>query len=397
MANRISAERHAAMRWRGLSGFLGVAMSAVIALGLTFGLPSRVAASDNLLHYAGGAVVTGAPKVYLIFWGSGWGMRTFNANGDMTFSNDLYGGAPRLQEMYKGLGTNGELWSGVMTQYCQGVALSATVCPNSSAHVAYPDGHALAGVYYDNQPVPINATKQQIGGEAVTMAELFGNSPNAQFVIASPPGSRPEGFPSQATGCARHDDASASFGTVVYTNLPYVMDLGVQCGMGVVNGGGPAGYLDGYTFAASHEFAESITDPILSWGWGQPGSGAEAGDMCLPPLDGFGPSQPVNVRFSTGTFAMTALWSNDTNTCETAHSILPVRVLVPNLVGETVAQAKQVLLAHGLVLGSTSSHVDCNNLGLVTSQNPLAGNLVLAGTAVNITVGTKPSPPAVCS
>jgi serine protease len=30
--------------------------------------------------------------------------------------------APYLQQLFKGLGTGGELWSGVMTQYCQGVA-----------------------------------------------------------------------------------------------------------------------------------------------------------------------------------------------------------------------------------------------------------------------------------
>jgi beta-lactam-binding protein with PASTA domain len=50
----------------------------------------------------------------------------------------------------------------------------------------------------------------------------------------------------------------------------------------------------------------------------------------------------------------------------------------------------------GLVLGSSTTTVDCNSLGLVDKQSPTAGTRVATGSAVSITTGTEPAPPAVC-
>ena len=93
------------------------------------------------LAYRGGVngigVTTGAPKVYLVFWGAGWGAQ--GASGaDVTLSGDTKGVAPVLQEFFRGLGTNGELWSGVLSQYCEGVATGSTTCSASAPHVGYP-------------------------------------------------------------------------------------------------------------------------------------------------------------------------------------------------------------------------------------------------------------------
>ena len=112
------------------------------------------AASPNDLNYGGGidgiGVTTGQEKVYLVFYGSQWGTQSTSANGDITLSGDPSGAAPYLQEFFKGLGTNGELWSGVMTQYCDGVAVGAQSCPASNTeHVAYPSAGVLAGVWVD--------------------------------------------------------------------------------------------------------------------------------------------------------------------------------------------------------------------------------------------------------
>jgi serine protease len=89
----------------------------------------------------------------------------------------------------KGLGTGGELWSGVMTQYCEGVAAGAQSCPASGGQqVAYPAGGALAGVWADQgAPSPGSATQTQLGQEAVRAAAHFGNTTaaanrNAQYV-----------------------------------------------------------------------------------------------------------------------------------------------------------------------------------------------------------------------
>src|SRR5690349_2745355 len=55
------------------------------ALGLPIGLPI-----DTNLTYGGGVngvgVTTGAPKVYLVFWGTQWGSAGTNAKGDTTLS-----------------------------------------------------------------------------------------------------------------------------------------------------------------------------------------------------------------------------------------------------------------------------------------------------------------------
>src|SRR5581483_566815 len=102
------------------------------------------AASANNLVYGGGVdgigVTTGHEKVYLVFYGSQWGTAGTDANGNTTFSGDTLGVAPRLQQMFKGIGTatggTSETWSGVMTQYWEGVAAGSLTCPAGAAHVA---------------------------------------------------------------------------------------------------------------------------------------------------------------------------------------------------------------------------------------------------------------------
>ena len=162
------------------------------------------AASPNDLNYGGGidgiGVTTGQEKVYLVFYGSQWGTQSTNASGDITLSGDPSGEAPYLQELFKGLGTNGELWSGVMTQYCDGVAVGAQSCPASNTqHVAYPSGGVLAGVWVDESAAsPVQATPFQLGTEAVRAAAHFGNTTaaanrDAQYDIVSPTGTHPDG------------------------------------------------------------------------------------------------------------------------------------------------------------------------------------------------------------
>jgi serine protease len=91
------------------------------------------AASPSNLNYGGGVhgigVTTGQERVYLVFYGSQWGTRGTDASGNVTLSGDPSGEAPYLQQMFKGLGTNNELWSGVMTQYCDGVAVGSQSLP----------------------------------------------------------------------------------------------------------------------------------------------------------------------------------------------------------------------------------------------------------------------------
>jgi hypothetical protein len=70
-------------------------------------------------------------------------------------------------------------------------------------------------------------------------------------------------------------------------------------------------------------------------------------------------------------------------------------VAVPDLRGDSTAQASATLQAAGLVLGSVSSAVDntCNNINRVLSQSPAAGTTQHVGSAVSITLGSRPKTP----
>jgi serine protease len=304
--------------------------------------PSAVhALSVNDLNYGGGVdgigVTTGHEKVYLVFYGSQWGSQSTNSHGDVTLSGDPSGEAPYLQEFIKGLGTGGELWSGVMTQYCDGVAPGAQSCPASNLqHVPYPTGGALAGVWVDESTAsPATASGHQLGVEAVSAAGHFGNATaaanrDAQYVIISPTGTNPDNWLTNGF-CAWHDyngDTTLSggavtspYGDIAFTNLPYLTDAGASCGQDFVNS---SGTLDGVSIVEGHEYAETITDQNPVGGWTD-SSGNETGDKCawITPKT---PGGSFDLKTSTGTYAMQTTWANDGSSgkgsCEASHPIV---------------------------------------------------------------------------
>jgi hypothetical protein len=305
--------------------------------------PKARSAGTGNLRYSGGVggvgVLTGPPRVYLVFWGSQWGSQSTNGSGDVTLSGDPLAVAPNLQEFMKGLGTAGETWSGVMTQYCQGVAVGAQTCPTGATHVASAAGGVLAGVWYDgSSPAPAQANGHQIGVEAVNAATHFGNTTqtansNVQYVIVSPTGTHPDGFNTGTVQfCAWHDSTGDStlsggsvnspYGQLPFTNLPYVADAGTSCGQRFVNSG-PAGTLDGVTIVEGHEYAETLTDPYPSSGWVDT-AGNENGDKCAWIKSGPGASQ--NITLGTGSFAVQSTWGNDalggSGGCEISHPVV---------------------------------------------------------------------------
>jgi hypothetical protein len=301
------------------------------------------ATSQQTVAYGGGiggiGVTSGTPKVYLVFWGSQWGIKGTNSSGELTFSKDSYHGAPYIQSLFKGLGTDGERWSGTMTQYCDGssVKTGATSCPAGAPKVGYPTGGDLTGVWYDNSAAePEAATGHAIGVEAVKAAGHFGNTTSAsnryaQYVILSAPGLNPDQYMTQGF-CSWHDyngdktldgggAVHSPYGDIAFTNLPYVMNVGSSCGAGFVN---YPGLLDGYSIVAGHEYAETLTDQNPRGGWSnhQDNSylGEEVADECA--WISFGQGAASNVKMATGTFAMQSIWSNDTNKCSISHPIV---------------------------------------------------------------------------
>jgi hypothetical protein len=295
------------------------------------------------LRYGGGAdgigVTTGRPKVYIVFWGSQWGTAS-TAKGILSLSGDPSGMAPYLQELFKGIGTGGELWSGVITQFCQGVPAGATSCPHGNRqHVGYPSGGALAGVWADEAAKePDNATGHQLAAEAIRAAAHFGNTSasknrNTQYMIVSPTGTHPDGFDTSAGNfCGWHDwngdktlpggPANSPYGHVAFTNLPYITDAGNSCGRDFVNTGA-AGRLDGVSLVAGHEYAETLTDQNPPGGWTD-SAGDETADLCE--WNSGSGAVSANLALPTGTFAMQPLfvpWAKGgRGTCEFKHAIV---------------------------------------------------------------------------
>jgi hypothetical protein len=365
--------------------------------------------ASNDLNYGGGVdgigVTTGHPKVYLVFWGSQWGSASTNGSGDTVLSNDSAGTAAKLQEVFKGLGTNNELWSGVDTQYCEGVATGSQTCPSNSAHVGYPTGGALSGVWADTSASePSTATNTQLGQEAVKAASHFGNTTatanrNAQYVILSASGTHPDNFPSGGW-CAWHDwngdvGASSSVGDIAFTNMPYVVDQGSSCGQNFVNSGS-AGTTDGVTMVEGHEYSETITDQNPAGGWTD-SSGSENMDKCAWVSPGT-TGGAANLALATGSFAMQGTWSNDSSGCAFTHPIVGTgsgnTITVTNPGNQSTVSGTAVSLqihatdsASGQTLTYSATGLPAG-LSINTSTGLISGTPTTTGT-YNVTVTAK--------
>lgn len=301
--------------------------------------PADPVTSQQVVYQAGSAgagVATSSPRVYLVFWGTQWGTASTDAAGRTTFSGDPAGVAPVLQGFFAGLGTAGEDWSGVVTQYCKGVAPGAQTCPPYAAHVAYPTGGVLSGTWEDSSAgAPANATAHALAAEAIDAAVHFGSTTpasndGAQYLIVSPTGVTPDGF-QQAGFCAWHDDtadsnldgggAVAADFAVAFANIPYVPDAGNTCGKNFVNSGA-TGLLDGVSIVAGSEYADMLTNGVPSSGWLDRTAKGVA-DKCA-----WIPHEVIqggarNLSLATGAFAVPSLFSDDfapgNGVCEVSH------------------------------------------------------------------------------
>ena len=367
------------------------------------------------LTYRGGVhgigVTTGKPAVYLVFWGAGWG--TAGTSGiDTTLVGDTKNIAPVLQEFFRGLGTNNELWSGVLTQYCEGVATGSTTCSAAAAHVGYPTGGALAGVWVDPSTTAVTSAgstaaspvDHDIAAEAVLAAAHFGNTTaasnrSAQYVIVSPPGTHPGGFnTATANWCAWHDyngdatliggAAASAYGDIAFTNLPYIPDLGASCGANYVNANGTAanfgagGAVDGVTIVEGHEYAETVTDQNPAGGW-LDSTGYENGDKCSwVGVGGTGGAQ--NLALSTGSFAVQSTWSNDGAACSVSHAI----VTTANYDFTVTAAPTSAAVAAGTSIVVTINTAAVNGtvpaIALTMSAAPAGATLTLGAASVAV-------------
>jgi len=228
-----------------------------------------------------------SPHIYVLFWGN------WNASGDP------YGVESRLLDFYQGVG--GSTWNRTVTQYGYNCGLDALGC-QYGVRIQNSTGQ-LKGWVFDPSNVPTSPTAVQIAAEAQKAAGYFNDrSINAQYVIALPSGHRDQ-FSIQEDFCAWHNATLSQGAWVSFTAMPYIPNMGNQCGAYRVNQTA-SGILDGVTIYAGHEYAESETDPYMNT-WLDP-YGGEIADKCIQSPSGY----YRNLSFSTGTFAMQALWSN---------------------------------------------------------------------------------------
>ena len=116
---------------------------------------TAAATGTRTLSYGGGVdgigVQSGHSKVYLVFYGTQWGTQRPTRTAPEVHRRRA-GAAGAAQQMFKGIGTNSELWSADLTQWCDGpgVATRRDQLPGQRGFIPYQSGGVLSGVWYDN-------------------------------------------------------------------------------------------------------------------------------------------------------------------------------------------------------------------------------------------------------
>jgi serine protease len=281
----------------------------------------------NDLIYHGGNAGPGAigveqkPAVYLVWWGAQWsqGFTTPDTNGSMYSSKTLQS---YLQGFFQNVG--GSSWANIQTQYCEYALAGSTNCAGAGGFVTNPKGQ-LKGVWTDPTPVPDdiialglaeNLVDDPIASEAVRAVQHFGWSPNATYVILTPPTAIATGEP---VYCGYHTQTASVDGLgnperIQYAFIPWLNEnwpgIGTGgCGMHNVNATSDAfgnGIFDGYSIVTGHEYAEAVTDPdnftSVQDGWNDDQT-SENGDKCAW-------LNTQNIGLGGHNFAVQPLWSN---------------------------------------------------------------------------------------
>ncbi|MGA8363232.1 MAG: fibronectin type III domain-containing protein [Solirubrobacteraceae bacterium] len=239
------------------------------------------------LEYKGG-VVQHNPTVYLIFWGS-----SFNKGTLRTEMLDLF-------NSLSSTGSNPS-YQGILTQYWDGGGGIAPI-------------DVVAGNYLDMRVAAPSGVSEQSVEEEVAYAISVNSWPpsgtNPQYVVLTPSGttyqsSFVKNSKGEAAFCGYHERT----GGVSYSFIPSEYDEPFYsgCALGYDHSGPNGETLPNHatTMVASHEYAETATDPEPSThpGW-KDSEGYEIGDICSSGDD----------KLPGGSWVQ-GLWGNHENAC----------------------------------------------------------------------------------
>jgi hypothetical protein len=243
--------------------------------------------TDKPLLYNGGSGVQHSPVIYVIFWGKNWEAEPGTAL------------RKQLLKLYEGI--SGSTWQEMLTQYFDSTS-------RVSSKITVATSYIDKGV---NAPTSVNDAKIRTEVAEALKAEAnktWKREASSQFVVIPAPGSTYEaGF---GGFCAYHGvDASGSS----YTFVPYLGEEPFKAGC--VKFYEPkhenADNVD--SMAASHEYAESATDPQVepftnaTW---YTKAGYEIGDLCASE----GAAEEVTTGSLKGSWVQ-GLWDDHQSAC----------------------------------------------------------------------------------
>lgn len=230
-------------------------------------------------YHAGGTIQTD-PRIYLIFWGSGW-------------YSDTSGVYQAEQSLFEHLAHTP--WNRLLSQY-----------NDTYGHFIHDDV-TLAGVWTDPTGPTTAIDGAQLQKEAANAASAnhWTNNGNTQFVILPQSGSS---YPNPTTigYCAYH----LAYGGYVMSLVPYLADAPFKS---ICTNYGP-NQVARTTTVSSHEYAESVSDPLVNaWvnHYTNPVTGAksdvENGDLCA--------NSYTTLSGAPTTIYVQPMWSLASDTC----------------------------------------------------------------------------------
>lgn len=240
------------------------------------------------------------PRVYLVFWGPKWQTDNSNSNGVVQTATRVFSNLA------------GGVYNNILTQYTD----------NPSDPTAYiHNDTVLAGTWIDpanpGTNVGLSAILTEVG-HAFQQQSSWTNTSDTQVLVYPQQGTSLNANDFGSGVCGRHTSGTIRTTLYYYSGIPYyINNQGVQfCSAAGV------GVADAMTVGATHEYAETVTDPDAGRGnstppgWNTTDNPAnEIGDLC----QGYGGTSyfTQDASGNSVTLRVSYLWDNsDTDPIE---------------------------------------------------------------------------------